>query len=425
MTRHLTDSELVDYIYRALTDDQRAEMDRHLAACADCRAQLAEHETVERRVRYSVLARRNGPVPAARLTYAAIAPRVKRPTQIARFGFWLNHFFSGALVAAALLALVILLIGLFNSTNQPVAVSNPIPTKHPAVAPILTQSSQTKVAATATLVPPTATPMPYEALVPLFDYDQTAPLDIQETKVTNSGGNQVHEISYASPKGGRVMALLVTPPGKGPFAGILFLQASVDARYAFLDEANQLAKMGVVSLLFDNPFQPTGQAADRDQIIQIVVNLRRGIDLLTARADVDPHRLGFVGDIDGAGMGAVLAGVDKRIADYVFISGSGQDSTHLKDFILMASDKMAQYVGSMAQLDSDHFIGHAAPTTLLFQNGSSDRVFSKQDVLDFQQAASDPKVVKWYDAGANLSAEADRDRLDWLQKQLSLKPPAQ
>ena len=221
-------------------------------------------------------------------------------------------------------------------------------------------------------------------------------------------------------------ALLVTPPGKGPFAGILFLQASVeDARYAFLDEANRLAKMGVVSLLFDNPFQPTGQAADRDQIIQIVVNLRRGIDLLTARADVDPHRIGFVGDIDGAEMGAVLAGVDKRIADYVFISGTGQPSTHLKDFILLASDKMARYVGSMAQLDSDHFISHAAPATLLFQNGNYDRIHSKQELIDFQQAASDPKVVKWYDAGFGLNPEADRDRLDWLQKQLSLKPPVQ
>jgi DNA-binding beta-propeller fold protein YncE len=118
MTEHLTDNQLVNYVCHTLTDDQRAGMDHHLSACADCRARLAEHEDIQRRIHYRVIAHRNHAVPASRLAYAAIAPRVKRPNRVARFGHWLTAFVSGSLAVAALLALVILLIGMFSGARQ-------------------------------------------------------------------------------------------------------------------------------------------------------------------------------------------------------------------------------------------------------------------------------------------------------------------
>ena len=39
-----------------------------------------------------------------------------------------------------------------------------------------------------------------------FDYDRNAPLDIKEAGLERRGGVEVHDISYASPKGGRVPA---------------------------------------------------------------------------------------------------------------------------------------------------------------------------------------------------------------------------
>lgn len=38
----------------------------------------------------------------------------------------------------------------------------------------------------------------------VFDYDQNAPLDIKEVSVINRNGVRIHDINYASPKGGRV-----------------------------------------------------------------------------------------------------------------------------------------------------------------------------------------------------------------------------
>ena len=43
----------------------------------------------------------------------------------------------------------------------------------------------------------------------MFEYDQNAPLDVKELGVINRKGVQIHDITYASPKSGRVTAYLV------------------------------------------------------------------------------------------------------------------------------------------------------------------------------------------------------------------------
>ena len=55
-----------------------------------------------------------------------------------------------------------------------------------------------------------------------FDYELNAPLDVQEVGVINRIGVQIHDITYASPKNGRVTAYLVEPTRRGRFAGIVF-----------------------------------------------------------------------------------------------------------------------------------------------------------------------------------------------------------
>ncbi len=67
-------------------------------------------------------------------------------------------------------------------------------------------------------------------------------------------GISVHDISYASPKGGRVPAYLVVPDGKGPFAAIEFVHWGQGDRTEFLSEALLYAKSSAVSLLIDAPY---------------------------------------------------------------------------------------------------------------------------------------------------------------------------
>ena len=67
----------------------------------------------------------------------------------------------------------------------------------------------------------------------MFQYDRKMPLDVREIGVENRDGIQVHDISYVSPKGGRVTAYLVVPPGKGKFAGLIFMHCVREAELSF------------------------------------------------------------------------------------------------------------------------------------------------------------------------------------------------
>jgi cephalosporin-C deacetylase-like acetyl esterase len=197
-------------------------------------------------------------------------------------------------------------------------------------------------ACSAPVAVPTVTPVPTATLAPLFgsyqewlaefDYNAQAPLNVAEVGVEERDGATIHDITFDSPVEGKISAYLVTPGGDGPFPAILYAHwygGDRSNRKEFLDEAVGLAKEGVVSLLVDELFASpyirqkwTGRdaQADRQLVIQQVIELRRAIDVLLAQPNVDPMRIGYVGHDFGALFGGVLAGVDFRIKTFVLMT---------------------------------------------------------------------------------------------------------
>jgi fermentation-respiration switch protein FrsA (DUF1100 family) len=55
---------------------------------------------------------------------------------------------------------------------------------------------------------------------------------------------------------------------------------------------------------------------------------------------------------------------------------------------------------------------------LFFQDGLHDEVAPRGSLVALYQAASQPKRIRWYDAGHTLNAKAVDDQLAWLQKEL-------
>jgi len=164
----------------------------------------------------------------------------------------------------------------------------------------------------------------FQSLAHLFEYDTKQPLDVQDKTIAEFPDGTLHDITYTSPKGGPVHAYLVVPKGKGPFAAILFGHWGNGTRTEFIPEAKIYAKAGAVSLIPDYPWdrpQPWYRSLDhydkpdldREIIIQAVIDLRRGIDLLLARNDVDSTRLAYIGHSYGAQWGSILTAVDKRM----------------------------------------------------------------------------------------------------------------
>lgn len=156
----------------------------------------------------------------------------------------------------------------------------------------------------------------------IFDYDRSAALDLREESSRRQDGIIIKDVSYASysSPNKRVKAYLISPAGKGSFAGVMFFHwygRPNGNRNQFVDEAVELAKQGTVSLLIQGDFpwtqDPTDAAADRQRVIDQTIEARRGLDLLLAQPGVSPKRIAYVGHDYGAMYGAILASVDSTL----------------------------------------------------------------------------------------------------------------
>jgi len=142
-------------------------------------------------------------------------------------------------------------------------------------------------------------------LVHLFDYDSHPPLKIQGKIVKDFDCGVIHDITYASPSGGRISAYEIVPKRNGPFAAIVFGHWGNGTRAEFIPEAKAYACAGVLSLLPDYRWErpkPWYSAIDdfvhpgldRKTRINTVIEMRRAVDLLLTRRDVDPKRIGEI-----------------------------------------------------------------------------------------------------------------------------------
>ena len=262
----------------------------------------------------------------------------------------------------------------------------------------------------------------------MFEYDTQSAFDLKEHKRQDRAGVSIYDISYASPRGGHVSALLLVPARDTLHAGLLFMHPSGADRYAFLEEANVFCQGGAVALLIDAPHARSPQRLffsfteqDRDDFIQVVVDLQRGVDLLIVQPNIDASRIGYVGFSYGATVGAMLAGVEKRIKAYILWGGGARLTNSLRARgKAIPKAKLEAYLEMMTALDSIYHISHAAPSALFFQNGRGDKNVPEHEALALHQAATEPKWVAWYNAGHALNVQACLDRYDWLCEQLNL-----
>jgi dienelactone hydrolase len=263
-----------------------------------------------------------------------------------------------------------------------------------------------------------------------FSYDASSPPAITEVSARKDAGVIIRDVHFAAhnARRGRVEAYIVSPGGEGPFSGVLYfhwLGKPKGDRTEFLDEAISRARYGSVGVLIQGRFpwteEPTDGPADREKVIDQVVDLRRTLDLLLSQTGVDSRRVGFVGHDYGAMHGAIMAGFDKRVKAYVLIAGMGTFSEwSLKYWPPTTKSGEAAYREALAPLDPIHYVGKAAPAALLFQFSKNDHYISKEVATAFFEAASQPKEVKWYDVEHDMNIRgAQQDRHEWLTRQLN------
>jgi hypothetical protein len=87
-----------------------------------------------------------------------------------------------------------------------------------------------------------------------FEYNDNAPLDVRVGSSHVDDGVRITELTYASPKGGRVPALLFVPSGKGPFAGLILQHGMPGNKDDFDFEGLEWAKLSAVAIAISAPF---------------------------------------------------------------------------------------------------------------------------------------------------------------------------
>ena len=351
------------------------------------------------------------------------------------------------------LFVTLLLIGSLTGCQGNLTVPPPQPTPMPPTLTPTTESTPTRLRTVTTTPSPmtslgnapamittTAWPPVEDEILRLFDYDPLIPLDIEVDSEIELNGYRSHEITYASPKGGRVPATLLVPTGaSSPFAGIILMHGLPGNRSNNALFARRLVATGAVVLMIDAPFaRPDNRSrlswpltfseVDRLEQIQLMVDLRRAVDLLSAREDVDSERLAYIGYSYGAAMGGLLAGIEPRIKAFGLMVGDGglishftsADGTPSFELDRLSDEELQTWLDLMQPIEPIRFVGRAAPSSLFFQNALQDEAVARDDALAYQAAGSEPKKIEWYESNHGLPDEAFQHMADWLSTEIGI-----
>jgi dienelactone hydrolase len=243
-------------------------------------------------------------------------------------------------------------------------------------------------------------PLP-DSLRSRFAYDADAPLDIRRQSRVHAAHVTVDSITYAAP-GGRVPAILIVPDRDEKRAGVIFMHGYGGSRTDFLEEGVGVSLLGADVLTITSPFA-LSQGPSGKLMIRNVIDLRRAIDLLRARDDVDPNRIALVGYSLGAQAAALTAGLEDRLSGVALQA----PPSHLD--------------GADSTFDTLQYVRHAAPAHLYFQGARYDEGVPARELEALIAAAPGPAEYKWYDTSHSFEPLTFRDQIAWLRDRLELR----
>ena len=263
----------------------------------------------------------------------------------------------------------------------------------------------------------------YQKALPLYQYDSTKPLAVKRgvTQTIAGGTVSLERFSYLSTNNQRVPALLFTPKGGSaarPVPCIVILHGLGGSKEIMAGYALAMAKFGYASFVIDEYGQgergPLKTAAGHQAeqlaatVLQSAVDVRRGLDFLQTRPEIDGKRVGLAGVSLGAIIGTVVSGVEPRLKAAVLISGGGDWGLILRtlsarsatvggrDTSAFKKTDFAQLSVLLAPEDPLTFAPHIAPRPVLMLGGRRDTTIVPQAQSELFEALKQPKQILWY-----------------------------
>ncbi len=242
-----------------------------------------------------------------------------------------------------------------------------------------------------------------------YNYDHDFPLNDSVNLLSDSAGIELYSVEYTSTHNERVTGLLSIPRGKtGSIPVIILLHGLGDRKTVdYIEAGNTLLTQHGYAVLridvanhgdrkvYDYDFDLTDgyKYWTRDIISQTVFDLRRAVDFLETRDDLDKDRIGFFGISLGGMIGTVFCSVDNRVAVPVIALAGGNLS--LMFGVDAITDEAKEY---FSIIDPINFIAEIKPRPLLMINAENDEVIPPITSKMLFKEASEPKEIIWYNS---------------------------
>jgi formylglycine-generating enzyme required for sulfatase activity/dienelactone hydrolase len=256
----------------------------------------------------------------------------------------------------------------------------------------------------------------------LYDYDRTDLAARTEATVDSNPDWRVEKVSYAAAYGGeRVPALIYLPKqGKPPYQTVVFFPGSSTISFRSSDQINTrnfdwVLKSGraFVHPIYKSTFErgderindyPDMSNGYRDHVIAWAKDVRRTVDYLESRPDIDHARLAYMGLSWGSGMAPIYLAMEPRFKSAVLIVGGFYTQRSKPEVEALNFAPRAKLPVLMLNGRFDFFLPEDTTQVPMF------RLFGAPD-------AQKKRVV--YDTGHNIPRpDLIRESLDWLDRYL-------
>ena len=175
-------------------------------------------------------------------------------------------------------------------------------------------------------------------------------------------------------------------------------------------------------------------ADDARALSQSVVDLRRTVDYLASRGDIDMDRIGYIGVSLGSFVGSVFAGVDPRVRTAVFVVGGGgwkamidTSGVHALEAIRAHEAERgrdtADFAKALHVVEPLAFAPRIAPRPVLMINCDNDQYVPKPTAEDLFASLGEPKDIRWFTCDGDIGHIPPMDKalnlaVKWYKKYL-------